>query len=160
MKRSGSSHPRLISVAEDAPMNTDRRTDDLLDLTRVLLLVQGAILMATTIEALVWASAFPGAGSLVPLLNGASAVVILVARARLRADRRRLRRLVYVVEGLIVAAFAIDTVLAIVLAHSAMPVVAVFSQFVLPVSVIGLLRRIARTAAVPVPAAVPMEVAA
>ena len=142
-------------------MNTDRtRTGDLLDLTRVLLLMQGAILIATTIESLVWASAFPGASGLVPLMNGGSALVILIARARLRADRRRLRRLVYVVEGLIVASFAIDTVLAIVLAHSAMPVVAIFSQFVLPVSAIGLLRRIAPAVAAPNSEVVLLDVAA
>ena len=142
-------------------MNTDRtRTDDLLDLARVLLLMQGAILIATTIESLVWASAFPGASGLVPLMNGASALVILIARARLRSDRRRLRRLVYLVEGLIVAAFAVDTVLTILLAHSAMPLVAIFSQFLLPVSVIGLLRRIAPAVAAPKPEVVSLEVAA
>jgi hypothetical protein len=154
-------HARLISPSEDVRMNTDpRRMAELVDLARVLLLVQGAILIATTIESLVWASAFPGAGGLVPLMNGASALVILVARARLRAERRRLRRFVHVVEGLIVAAFAIDTVLTLVLAHSAMPVVAVVAQFVLPVSVIGLLCRIARAATVPVSDVVALEVAA
>jgi len=160
MKRSGSSHVRLISPGEDARMNTETRTNDLLDLTRVLLLVQGAILIATTIESLVFAGAFSGSVGLVPLMNGASALIVLVARARLRPERSRIRRLVYIVEGLIVAGFAIDTTLTLVLARSAMPVVAIFSQFVLPVSVIGLLRRIGRTSAMPAQDVVAMEVAA
>src|SRR6267143_638347 len=103
MKRSCSSHVRLIPAAEDASMNTDRRTDDLLDLTRVLMLVQGAIILAT---------------------------------------------------------FAFDTALAVGLAHSAMPLVAVISQFVLPVSVVGLLRRVARASTASTSNEIPMEVAA
>ena len=137
-----------------------RRMAELIDVTRVLLLMQGTILIATTVESLVWATAFPGAGGLVPLMTGASAVVILVARARIRPERSGVRQLVYIVEGMITATFAIDTVLTLVLAHAAMPVVAVFSQFVLPVAVIGLLRRIARTSAVSTTSVIAMEVAA
>jgi hypothetical protein len=122
------------------------RTEDLLDVARVLLLVQGAILVATTIEALFFSLVFPGGGGAV-LLSGVAAVVILVARIRLRADRRWARRLVYVVEGLILAAMAIDVVLALVLTHALPPVVALSTQVVLPVSVIELLRR-SRQAAV------------
>jgi len=143
------------------PMNTDRaRVDDLMDLARVLMLLQGAILIATTLESVVWALALPGAGGLALLLTGASAAAILVARARLRSDRRQLRRAVYIVEGLIVATFAVDTVLSLVVAHAAMPVLAVLSQFVLPVAVIGLLRRAARPAEVTVPDIVSVDVAA
>ena len=142
-------------------MNTDRaRTDDLIDLGRVLMLLQGAILIATTLESVVWALALPGGGGLALLLTGASAVAVLVARARIRSERRRLRRAVYLVEGLIVATFAIDTVLSLVLAHTAMPLLAVLSQFVLPVAVIGLLRHAARPAEVTVPDVATMDVAA
>jgi hypothetical protein len=142
-------------------MNTDRaRTDELIDLVSVLMLLQGAILLATTLESLVWALALPGGGGLALLLTGGSAVAILVARARMRGERRRLRRAVYVVEGLIVATFAVGTVLSLVLAHAAMPVLAVLSQFVLPVTVIGLLRRAARPAEVTVPDIVSADVAA
>ena len=132
-------------------MNTDRRSaDDLLDLARVLLLLQGSILIATTIEALIWGVIFPGAGGAV-LMSGVSAVVILVARARLRADRRWARRLVYVVEGLSLAAVAVDIALAIALTHAFPPVVALLTQLVLPISVVTVLRRSARAAGAPIP---------
>jgi hypothetical protein len=133
---------------EDGPMNTESRSgDDLLDVARALLLLQGAILVATTIEALVWGAFFPGGGA--ALLSGVSAVVILVARVRLRADRRWSRRLVYVVEGSTVAFFAVDIVLAAVLAQALPPVVALLTQLVLPISVVTLLRRSARAVAAP-----------
>lgn len=120
-----------------------RPADDLLDVARVLLLLQGAILVATTIEALFWGAAF-GAGGAV-LISGAAAVVILVARSRLRAERRWPRRLISVIEGLIVALFTVDIALALALTHALPPVVALLTQLVLPVAVITLLRRSVRT---------------
>ena len=135
-------------------MNTDRRrADDLLEVARALLLLHGSILVATTIEALIWGVIFAGAGGAV-VLSGSSAAVILVARVRLRADRRRIRRLVYLVEGLTVALFVVDLALAIALTHALPPVVAILTQLVLPVSVITLLRRSARAGAAPTPSSV------
>ncbi len=122
-------------------METARRpTDDLLDVARALLLLQGAILVATTIESLFWGFVFPGAGGAV-LMSGASAVVILVARTRLRADRRWARRSVYAVEVLLLVAVAVDIVLAAALTHALPPVVALLTQLVLPMSVVAILRR-------------------
>jgi hypothetical protein len=132
-------------------MDTTRRpADELLDLVRVLLLLQGSILVATTIEALIWGVIFPGGGTAV-LMSGVSAVVILVARTRLRADRRWARRLVYVVEGVTLAAITVDIALAIALTHAFPPVVALLTQLVLPLSVVTLLRRSAGAAAAPIP---------
>ncbi len=132
-------------------MDTTRRpADELLDLVRVLLLLQGSILVATTIEALIWGVIFPGGGTAV-LMSGVSAVVILVACTRLRADRRWARRLVYVVEGVTLAAVAVDIALAIALTHAFPPVVALLTQLVLPLSVVTLLRRSAGAAAAPIP---------
>jgi hypothetical protein len=122
---------------------TRRPSDDLLDVARALLLLQGAILVATTIEALVWGIVFPGIGGAL-LMTGASATVILVARARLVPDRRWTRRLVYLVEGLIFVAMAVDIVLALVFTHGLPPVVALLTQGALPLAVITLLRRSAR----------------
>lgn len=132
-------------------MNTSRRpADDLLDVVRALLLFQGAILIATTIEALIVGAALRTTGSPV-LMSGVAAVAILVARTRLRADRRWPRRLVYVVEGLTLATIAIDTALAIALTRELPPLVALLTQLVLPISVITVLRRSARAAAAPIP---------
>jgi hypothetical protein len=145
IKASCSGHRTLIRVAEDCPVDTTRRpTDDLLDVARALMLLQGAILIATTIEALVWANVFPGASGAPALMSGASAVVILIGRIRLRADRRRARRLVYMVEGLILLTAAVNVAIGLVLAHALPPMVALLTQVVLPISVIALLRRSAR----------------
>lgn len=132
-------------------MDTSRRpADDLLDVVRALLLLQGAILVVTTIEALIVGAAFATTGGPV-LMSGVAAVAILVARTRLRADRRWPRRLVYIVEGLTLATIAIDTALAIALTRELPPLVALLTQLVLPISVITVLRRSARAAAAPIP---------
>jgi len=120
MKRSSSRHDALIRRSQDRVMEmTGRHDEDLLDLARVLLLVQGAILVATTIEALLWSFVFAGAAGAPVLFSGAAAVTILVARGRLRADRRRARRIVYAVETVILVSLVIDTALAILLAGAA-----------------------------------------
>jgi hypothetical protein len=133
-------------------MDTIRRpADDLLELARVLLLVQGAILIATTIEALVWGVIFAGAPGSPVWMSGASAAIVLVARVRLRADRRWTRRLVYAIEGLTLATLFLDAALAVALAGTLPPAVALLTQLLLPLSVITLVRRSARATAVPIP---------
>jgi len=77
-------------------------------------------------------------------MSGAAAVVILVGRGRLRADRRWTRRFVYLVEGLILLFAAIDVVIGLALAHALPPMVALLTQVVLPIAVAVLLRRSAR----------------
>lgn len=142
MKGSSSSHAALILLLEDQRMETTRRpADDLLDVARVLLLLQGSILVATTIEALIWSLVFPAGAGSSALVSGAAALVILVARTRLRADRVRNRRLVYIVEGLILAMLAIDTALAIALTGAFPPAVALITRLLLPISVLVLLHR-------------------
>ena len=122
-------------------METARRpSDDLLDVARALLLLQGALLVATTIESLFWGLAFASTGGAL-VMSAASAVVILVARIRLRPDRTWSRRLVYAVEGLILLTAVIDTAISLALAHALLPMVALLTQIVLPISVIALLRR-------------------
>ena len=123
-------------------------TDDLLDLARALLLLQGALLVATTIEALIWGTFFPVTGGPI-LLSGATAVMLLIARVRLRADRRWPRRLAYTVEGLTLAVATVDIALAIALTGGLPPLVVLLTQVALPLSVIVLLRRSARATAVP-----------
>lgn len=131
-------------------MEKKRRPDEFLDVAKVLLLVQGWILVATTIESMVWGMAFAGASGLPLLLSGGAALAILIARARLRADRLRIQRLVYGVETLTLAFFALDLALAIALTGTPPPAVAILTRFVLPLSVIFLLRQSARASAVPI----------
>jgi hypothetical protein len=123
---------------------TRRQADDFLDLARVLLLLQGSIFVATTIESLIWGMAFAGAAAAPLLLSGGAALMLLTARARLRADRRWTRRLVYAVEGVTLAYLALDLALAIALTGTPPPAVALLTRFVLPVAVIYLIRQSAR----------------
>ena len=126
-------------------MNILRRpAEDLLEVVRVLLLVQASILVATTIEALIFGLAFAGAPGPSFLLSAAAAATLLVARARLRADRRWTERLVYIVEGVTVASLAIDTLLALLITGHAPPAVALLTRLVLPVTVVALISLAAR----------------
>jgi len=150
MKRSSSGNTALIQRRETRPMDPNGRPpEDFLDLARVLLLLQGSILVATTIESLIWGVAFAGAAAAPLLLSGGAAVVILIARARLRADRRWTRRLVYGVQGFTLAFLALDLALAIALTGTPPPAVALLTRFVLPVCVIYLVRQSARATAAP-----------
>ncbi len=124
-----------------------RRTDDLLDVARVLLLLQGCILVATTIESVAWGAVFGASGT--ALLSAASAVTILVARIRLRPDRGWPRRLIFVVEYVTVSVFVIGIVLSLVLAHALPPLLALITQLLLPIAVITLLRRTRRAPRTP-----------
>ena len=125
-------------------MDQDRRpADDLLEVARVVLLLQGSILVATTIEALIWRATFAAAGGAV-LISGMAAAATLVARIHLQAGRRWPRRLIYVVEGVTLALFTVDIALALALTHALPPIVALLTQLVLPISVITLLRRSVR----------------
>jgi hypothetical protein len=158
MKRSSSGHAVLIGRVETRLMDTTRRrADDFLDLARVLLLVQGWVLVATTIEAVIWGMAFAGAASVPLLLSGGAAAVILVARARLRADRRWVRRLVYGVEGFTLALLALDVALAMALTGTPPPAVAVLTRFALPVSILFVVRQSAGAMAAPISRPVALE---
>ena len=142
MKASSSTNAGLMRAPHDARMQIEGRPgDDLLDVVRALLLMQGAILIATTIEAVIWGVVFSGAPGVPALCSGAAAALVLAARLRLRPDRRLIRRLVYVVEVLILVTFAIDSALAIALAHALPPLAAMFTDGLLPLAVLLLLGR-------------------
>jgi hypothetical protein len=121
-----------------------REPADLVEVARVLLLLQGAILVANTIEAGLFAVAF--SAGVVPsvLATAIAAIAIFIGRARLGRGGRRSRRAIYVVEGVIITLLALDLVLALVLTHQTVPAMAVITRFALPVAVIALLGRIAR----------------
>lgn len=125
-----------------------RPVDDLLEVLRVLLLLQASILLATTVEALLWGIAFGAARSSV-VMSAAAAVALFVARARFRPDRRWIRCIVYVVEGVIIVTHTIDGVLAILIARTSPPVVALLTGLLLPVAVIALMRRSRRATTPP-----------
>jgi hypothetical protein len=120
-----------------------REPADLVDVARVLLLLQGAILVANTIEAGLFAMAF--SAGVVPsvLATAVAATLVFIGRARLDTGRRS-RRAIYVVEGVIIAMLALDLTLSLVLTHQTMPPMALLTRFALPVAVIALLGRVGR----------------
>jgi hypothetical protein len=67
-----------------------------------------------------------------------------VAGARLRAHRSWARRIVYVVETVILVNLVIDIAVAVVITGHVPPIVALLTRFVLPLSVIGLVRQSTR----------------
>ena len=115
-------------------------------MVRALLLLQGAILIATTIEAVIWGFLFSGTLGAPALVSAAAAGIVLVARPRMRPDRRRTRRLLYLVECVTLATFVVNAALAVVLAHALPPLAAMFTDCALPLSVVLLLRRSTRAA--------------
>jgi hypothetical protein len=137
MKASWTANARLTVRRHDHHMNETTRPQ--LEIVRVLLLVQGAVLLATALEALLFGIAFMGAPGLPFLLSGAAAAAVLVGRARVRPDRGA--RVLLVVEGLVLVSFGIDTALALFVTHGAPPAVAILTRFALPVAVLALLRR-------------------
>jgi len=118
-----------------------RRQAELLEVVRVLLLVQAAILLANTVEAFVFGLAFSGGVTPTVILTAASALAVLVSRARIATTARGGRRALAIVEGVIIASLAIDTALALFLTHHAVPLVAVLTRFALPAAVLALLTR-------------------
>src|SRR5678809_617392 len=114
MKRSSSGHLSLIRRVDHRHMHTTRsHTDEVLDVARVLLLLQGAVLVATTIEALIWSLIFPGAAGTPFLMSGLAAVLVIVASVRVRAGRSWTRRIVYGIEMVILVNLVIDLGLAV-----------------------------------------------
>ena len=116
------------------------RSGDLIEVVRVLLLLQGAILLATTIESLVWSLVFAGAPVGSFWLSAAMAIAVFVGRARLDPSRKR-ARLLYVVEGVLIASLGLDVALATVITGTVPPAVALLTRLVLPIAVVALLER-------------------
>jgi hypothetical protein len=136
-----------MAGADVRPVMATRGRAELLDVVRVLLLVQAAILLANTIEAFVFGLAFSGGLTPTIVMTAASAFAVLGSRARLSTDAGRGRRALVIVEGVIIASLAIDTALALFLTHHAVPLVAVLTRFALPVAVLALLAHDAQPAA-------------
>ena len=124
------------------------RTDGVIDLVRVVLLVQGAILATAAVEAAFFSAVFGGASSPSALLTGIAALIVFVARARLSPARRRSRRALFAVEALVLVFFGVDVILALLIARTSIPPVAVITQFAMPVAVIWLLGRVSTAAPV------------
>ena len=122
-------------------MRTHEARSDGFELVRVLLLLQGAILVANTLEAAVFAMAFSAAVTPTVLMTGAAAIAILVSRIRLDPAEGRARRTIAIVEGALLAGLALDAALALFITHRPLPIVTILTRFALPVAVLVLMRR-------------------
>lgn len=122
---------------------------DLLDVLRVLLLLQAALFLVAAIEGLVFQAFFGptalGSGALSLLVGGG----LLVARARLGRLARRGRRLLVGFEGFVLTIAVLETALALVMAGQLLGLVPAITRGLLPIAIVVLVRRLGRTVAEP-----------
>jgi len=121
--------------------NTNRSPSDLIDLMWAIVLVQAALLVVVAIESLLF-FAFAGPAIAVPfVLTTAATVLAFFAGRGLRRRRRWARRVTLWSEwGLIVLA-TLDLVLTMILASTLPGLVPLIVGFVLPITMLRLLRR-------------------
>lgn len=122
---------------------------DLLDVLRVLLLLQAALYLVFAIEALVFAGFFGPSALGAVALSLAVTLGLLIARARLDRLARRGRRLLAGFEGLLLAVAVLDAGLALLAAGQLLGLVPALTRGVLPIAIVLLLRRLVRTPAEP-----------
>lgn len=112
-----------------------------LDLTRILLVMQGALGVMVSIETLIVMVA-TGAPLLLPLLaSWGLTAMTLIAAGRLHAMGRRTRRLILALESMWLAGAAIDLGLSLLLTQRGLGLVSTLTRVVTPLAVIGLLTR-------------------
>jgi hypothetical protein len=113
---------------------------DLVEVAHLLVLLQGAILVDRSIEA-VFFLAFTGAAAAVSLgLTAAAATLTLATAAGLARGSRRARRWTLIAEAGVVAVTVVDLVLALVMTGEPIGPVELLVGLVVPVAVIVLLR--------------------
>lgn len=113
---------------------------DLVEVARVLVLMQGAVLVATAIEAAIFGLAFgPAAGP--AFLFSACAAVLTLATARGLGRRRRwARRVTIVAEAAIFAGALLELGLSLLVLGAGIGLVPILTRLVVPVVVIAALR--------------------
>lgn len=122
------------------PAATLRRTD-LVEVAHILVLMQGAILVAGTVEAIFFLG-FGGPAARVSLgLTATSAVLTLVAAARLARGSGLARRWTIIAESGVLLVTTADLVLALLMTGEPLGPVALLTGLVVPAGVIALLRR-------------------
>ena len=112
-----------------------------LDIVRVLLLLQGAIAFVNAIEALVGSTAFglPLSPAFLATASGALATLWLAARIGRRS--RRVRKVVFIAQIVWMVFAAIDLLLSLFLTQTPLELVPLLTRVVLPAAILYLLRR-------------------
>jgi len=130
---------------DDAGMETDSRREpeplDLVEVIRALVLVHGAILVASTLEAALFL-AFVGPIAIpTVVVTGLFAVLTLATAAGLGRRARWARHLTIVAEAVVFLGGLVDLVLAILMTHAPLGPVPLLTRLVAPAAAIVLLRR-------------------
>ena len=119
---------------------TTGQTGDLVEVARVFVLMQGAVLVATTIEAAIFGVAFgPAAGSAF-VLTACAAVLTLATARGLGRRRRWARKVTIVAEVAILAGALLELGLSLLVLGAAIGLVPILTRVVVPIVVIAALR--------------------
>gem|GEM_PF-6409990 len=113
---------------------------DLVGVIRCLVFLQGALLVASVVEATVFLSFVGPSGAGAGLLTALAAALTLLAAAGIARRSRRARRWTFVAEVGVLLLAAVDVALAAILGGQ-MPATSLVMRVVIPVVVIVLLRR-------------------
>lgn len=119
--------------------NHEGMTNGLLDAVRVLVLIQGGILLTSTIESAL-ASAVFGLSPTV-WLSALSAILALTAAAGLVRKARWARKVTLLGEGYLLVTLLIDTAISLLMTQTPLGLVPLLTRGVVPVVVWKLLRR-------------------
>ena len=130
-----------MDLSPAVPAASARPRADLIEVAHILVLLQGAILVARTIEA-VFFLGFAGPASVVSLAVTASAAVLTLATAGgLARGSRWASRWTRIAESGVIAVTCIDLALALALTGEPLGPMELSVGFAIPIAVIVLLRR-------------------
>jgi hypothetical protein len=118
----------------------NERTTTLVDVVRILVLIQAAIATVTVIEVGIWAASGAPLGPIV-LLNLAFAVGLLYLTAGIHRRSRRARKTLLWIEVTVIVFAAIDMILSLLLAQRSLELVPLMTRFALPFAVFRILRK-------------------
>jgi hypothetical protein len=116
------------------------RPRDIVEVIRVLVLLQGAALVVSTLEALVFLGFAGPTGVPTVVLTGLAALVTFAVAAGLGRRSARARRITLFAEGAIAAIALIDLALSLLMTGEPLPLVSTIARLVLPLAVIAVLR--------------------
>jgi hypothetical protein len=116
------------------------RPDDLVEVVRVLVLMQGAVLVATTIEASLFGLAFGSATGPAVLLTAGAALLTLATARGLGRRRRWARRVTIVAESGVLAGGLLELGLSMLVSGTSFGIVPTLTRLVVPIFAIVALR--------------------
>lgn len=124
--------PPLPAISQGAP--------DQLEVVRVLLVLQGALAAAATLETLVVSLVLGGSLIVPSAISILLAVATFWAAAHLPRGSHRARIFVFILEGLWLAGAVVDLALSLVLVHRGIGLVPTLTRVAVPLAVLWMLR--------------------